>query len=397
MNTKKTTTFENGLIWFGAAASLAEIMTGTTLAPLGLQKGLVAILLGHLIGCMLLFIAGVIGGKTEKSSMETVKISFGQKGGIIFAILNVIQLVGWTAIMIYDGAISANGIYSLGNWFWAVIIGVLIIVWIAVGIQNLGKLNMVAMSALSILTLILSFSIFGNGKTTSSITSSLTFGAAIELSIAMPLSWLPLINDYTHTAQKPVKASFISAVAYFVMSSWMYIIGMGAAIFANSSDIVEIILKAGLGVAGLLIIVLSTVATTFLDAFSAGVSCETISRKLNGKTVGIIVTIIGVIGAVLFPITNITNFLYFIGSVFAPMIAIQITDYFILKSDSSNINFKWSNIIVWLLGFIIYRLLMNVDIVVGNTIPSMIITMLISITVHKAFAMIRSKHIGRMI
>ena len=63
----------------------------------GDEKGLAAILLGHLIGCVLLFLAGVIGGKVRKSAMETVKISFGQKGSLLFALLNVIQLVGWTA------------------------------------------------------------------------------------------------------------------------------------------------------------------------------------------------------------------------------------------------------------------------------------------------------------
>ena len=81
-----------------------------------MKKGLAAILLGHLIGCVLLFLAGVIGGKVRKSAMETVKISFGQKGSLLFALLNVIQLVGWTAIMIYDGALAANGIFSTGHW-----------------------------------------------------------------------------------------------------------------------------------------------------------------------------------------------------------------------------------------------------------------------------------------
>ena len=42
-----------GLIWFGAAVSLAEILTGTFFASLGWQQGLAAIVLGHLIGCVL--------------------------------------------------------------------------------------------------------------------------------------------------------------------------------------------------------------------------------------------------------------------------------------------------------------------------------------------------------
>ena len=102
-------------------------------------KGNPAIIIGHLIGCGLLFLAGLIGAKTKKSAMETVKISFGEKGSIIFAVLNVIQLAGWTAIMIYDGAVSANGIFGTGRLIWCIVIGCLIIVWIFIGIKNIEK------------------------------------------------------------------------------------------------------------------------------------------------------------------------------------------------------------------------------------------------------------------
>ena len=104
---KGTSILNNGLIWFGAGVSIAEILTGTYLAPLGMAKGLAAILLGHVIGCSLLFLAGLIGGFARRSAMETVKMSFGHKGSLLFSTLNVLQLLGWTAIMIYDGALAA--------------------------------------------------------------------------------------------------------------------------------------------------------------------------------------------------------------------------------------------------------------------------------------------------
>ena len=66
MEEKRTGLFENGLIWFGAGVSIAEILTGTYLAPLGTGKGLAAIIVGHIIGCLMLFLAGVIGGKSQK-------------------------------------------------------------------------------------------------------------------------------------------------------------------------------------------------------------------------------------------------------------------------------------------------------------------------------------------
>ena len=384
MEKKGTSVFSNGLIWFGAGVSIAEILTGTYFAPLGFGKAMAAILLGHLIGGLMMFAAGMIGAREKRSAMETVKMSFGNKGSLLFAILNVLQLVGWTAIMIYDGALAANGIFSSGEWVWALVIGVLIIVWILVGLTNLGKLNTIAMAALFILTLVLFKVIFLGGNGAQAIVDdSLSFGAAVELAVAMPLSWLPLISDYTREAEKPLAATSVSVIVYSLVSIFMYMIGMGAAIYTGESDIAQIMLKAGFGIVGLLIIVFSTVTTTFLDAYSAGVSCVSISEKIPEKWAAIIVTIIGTIAAIVYPMDNITDFLYLIGSVFAPMIAVQIADYFILKkADAFKISFNITNLIIWLIGFILYRILMKVDTPVGNTLPDMVITIIICLIVN---------------
>ena len=354
MEEKRTGLFENGLIWFGAGVSIAEILTGTYLAPLGMGKGLAAIIVGHIIGCLMLFLAGVIGGKVRKSAMETVKMSFGQKGSILFAVLNVLQLVGWTAIMIYDGALAADGVMHTGRWIWCLVIGALIILWIVIGITNLGKINTVAMAALFILTLILCKVIFTGSGTGTPSDDSMTFGAAVEL-----------------------------AVTYGIVSCWMYVIGMGAAIITGEYDIAQIMLKAGLGILGLLIIVFSTVTTTFLDAYSAGISSETVVSRWNGKHVAIVVTVIGTVAAIVYPMDNITDFLYLIGSVFAPMIAIQIADFFLLKQDKSSRAVYVPNMIIWVIGFVVYRILMNVDMPVGNTLPDMVITIVLCLIAGK--------------
>ena len=397
---KRTSLFENGLIWFGAGVSIAEIVTGTYLAPLGFGKGVAAILLGHLIGCVLLYLAGHMGGVLRRSAMETAKLSFGQKGALLFAVLNILQLVGWTGIMIYDGALAADTIFGVGRWVWCLVIGALIILWILIGIQNLGKVNTVilwiligiqnlgkvntvSMAALFLLTIVLSVVVFRGGAVPSG--ESMSFGAAVELSVAMPLSWLPLISDYTREAKEPKKAAAVSAVVYGLVSCWMYLIGMGAAIFTGEYDIALVMVRAGLGVAGLLIIVFSTVTTTFLDAYSAGISAETVFPKASGKWIAVAAAVLGTVGAIVFPMDDITDFLYLIGSVFAPMVAIQIADFFFLHRDDTEKVVSLRNLILWVIGFVLYRLLMRVDLPVGNTLPDMVITALLCWAVN-AFA-----------
>ena len=385
---KGTGVFSNSLIWFGAAVSIAEILTGTYFAPLGFAKGTLAILIGHLIGCTLLFFAGYIGALSKKSAMDSTALSFGSIGAKFFALLNVIQLVGWTGIMIYDSTLSLSGIFENGKWIWALITGVLIIVWILCGITNIGKFSFGVMIALFILTIVMCKVVFfGSDKPASEITSeiaeALSFGQAIELAVAMPLSWLPLISDYTKEAEKPFAATFASSITYGVVSCWMYIIGMGLAILTKETDIAKIMVAAGLGKTALVVIILSTVTTTFLDAWSSAVSFKTIFNRIPEKLIAIIVTVIGTIAAILFPMDNITEFLYLIGSVFAPIIAILLADFFVLKRDYSKNRVKVSRIIIWIFGFIAYKLLMNTDLVTGCTVPDMILTFVATIIVGK--------------
>ena len=383
MQEEKTSVFSNSLIWFGAAVSIAEILTGTFLAPLGLWKGIAAAVTGHLIGGVLMLLAGLIGGKTGLGSMDTVKLSFGTRGSVLFSGLNVLQLVGWTAVMILSGAAAAQSILPLpGAWCWSIIIGALIAVWILIGLKNLGKVNTAAMAALFVLTIILSVVVFRNGAPAAS-SESMSFGAAVELSVAMPLSWLPLISDYTRSAGKYKAATAASCAVYFVVSCWMYIIGLGAAVLTGESDVAAIMLKAGLGAAGLIIVVFSTVTTTFLDVYSSGVSCRSISEKLREKPSALIVCAVGTLLAVITDVSRFEDFLYLIGSVFAPMTAILIADFFILHRRRDDRAFCIDNLIIWLIGFGLYRVFMRFDIPCGYTLPVMLITAAICVLTGK--------------
>ena len=390
MEKKKTSLITNAMIWFGAGVSISEILTGTYFASLGFGKGMAAILIGHIIGCVLFCLAGIIGGKNGKSSMESAKMSFGGKGALIFPVLNIVQLVGWTSVMISSGAAAAENVYAIGMSVWSIIIGVLVIVWLFVGAKNVNAVNTIALSLLFVLTIILSFVVFRGGVSTLVSGEAITFGAAVEMAVAMPLSWLPLISDYTKEAEKPVKASVVSSVVYFIISCWMYVIGMGMALFTNETDIAVIMVKAGLGIAGLIIVIFATVTTTFLDVYSAGISSGSLSNKINPQAAAVIVCIIGTILAIFTQTNYFESFLYFIGSVFAPMIAVQIVDWFIFKNDSSDKGVNIINLVVWAVGFVLYRISMNFDIILGNTFPVMLITGIICFIANKVW---RSKNV----
>nr|WP_312578620.1 putative hydroxymethylpyrimidine transporter CytX [Sedimentibacter sp.] len=387
---KKVTSLSQALLWLGAAISLAEILTGALIAPLGFEKGFLAIILGHLIGCAIIYYAGLIGAETKLSAIESTRISFGKNGSYVFSILNMIQLIGWTAVMIMNGAkafdvVIKNTFGFENEALWSILIALLISVWIIVGIKNLNKINVFAVGGLLIFTLVLGGVVFFT-KSSSSIelTDAMTFGMAVELSVIMPLSWLPLISDYTKNVADEKMGTLASAGGYFLGSTFMYTIGLGAAIFTGTSDISAILMSVGLSALALVIVLFSTVTTTFLDVYSAAVSFTNISHKYSEKLVSLIVCAIGLALAIFVDASQFENFLYLIGSVFAPLFAILLTDYFILKKNKINdeIPLNIKNSAVWIIGVCVYRYLLNMDTPIGITLPTMIITSLLCIIIN---------------
>lgn len=375
-----------GLIWFGAAVSLAEILTGTFFASLGWQQGLAAIVIGHLIGCVLFWGMSYASARSGRSAMEMAAASFGVKGLLVFSVANVVQLIGWTAIMIASGAAAAIVLVpAFGLAGWALCLGALIVVWVALGPAVMGRVQSIAAAGLFILTILVSFAIFATPSTEMAVVFAgdpITFGAAVELAAAMPLSWLPVAGDYLRQARRPRSAALTATITYGAGSCWMFAIGLGLALFAGSSDITAVLSQIGWGVVGLLIVVFSTVTTTFLDAESAGISAAAIYQRIPARTAGIVAALIGMLLAIAAPVATFEPFLYLIGSIFAPMAAIVCVDRLIIhrtsdsdvfESKSEHSGFNALNMVLWLAGFVLYRVSLSWDIPVGNTLPVMII------------------------
>ncbi|OOF56242.1 cytosine permease [Rodentibacter genomosp. 2] len=352
------------LVWFTAAISMAEILTGTWFAPLGWKQGILAILLGHIIGGAMFFCAGFIGAKTQKSAMQTVQISYGQKGSILFSVLNAMQLIGWTAVMIYMGAevISILNQQDAQNAFFPLFtvgLGVLIIVWLLMGFTNLGVIKSLSLVTMFLLMLWLTLQIISRDFIPLlEELHHIKFGTAVEIAAIMPLSWIPVVSDHTKHTKTPLKTTALSTLAYTVTSCWMYSIGLGAALVSGKSEIAQILALSGISIVGVLIVVTSTMINTALPAYSTGMSLNNIYSKLSVKWVSILTVITGIILATMLPVTQYEHFLFFIGSVFAPMIGVLIADFFVFKQSEPQKNIDVIGLAIWFIGFVIYRVLM---------------------------------------
>lgn len=377
------------LIWFSAAISMAEILTGTWFAPLGWSQGLIAIVFGHIIGGAMFFCAGLIGAKTQKSAMQTVQISFGIKGSALFSVLNALQLMGWTAVMIYMGAevisiLNQQGDTSLFPLF-TIGLGLLIIIWLLLGFTNLGVIKSVSLTTMFLLMLWLTLQIIQHDFIPVEASNHIKFGTAVEIAAIMPLSWIPVVSDHTKNTKTPLKTTALSALVYTLTSCWMYSIGLGAALVTGKSEISQILALSGVSIIGVLIVITSTMINTALPAHSTGMSLNNIFSKLNVKVISIVTVIIGIILATSLPVTQYEHFLFFIGSVFAPMIGVLIADFFVFKKTEPQKNIDLMGLGIWFAGFAIYRTLMwkEWETELGLTFPVILLTFILTIVVRK--------------
>ena len=386
---KRTGLWTNGVIWFGVAVSVSEIEAGIEIGAEAAPGSLwLPLVLGHVIGGIFLFFVGLIGARIRLNAMETTASVYGSYGSKFFASLNLFQLVAWIAVLNAQGATVLAGLHlPISFPLTCVLLAVLIALWVFVGLRRFAKVTSVVMIVLTVLLAILTVKLLGVGTSLTD-TSAGAVGAAshtlgfwniFEISLALPLSWLPVISDYTKDVENPVRATAVSAIAYSLASFWMYFVGLEIANAGVGNDIAQAILLAGLGIPGIIIVVLSTVTTNFLAANSAGESAKAIVHKLNPKITGVVVSAISAVLAISGIMDHYISFLYLIASVFAPMAAVLLVSFFLDKQGRTGKAFWLWNLFAWLAGFVVYQVTVHLESVfLGPTLISVIVSAAIS-------------------
>jgi len=332
------------LLWAGVAISLAEIWAGGFLAPMGFWCGLWAILLGHLIGNTLMALGGVIGSDHGIMSMVSVRPAFGLRGSNLAAVLNIIQLIGWAAIMLIIGGRAGaalgkpvGGILA-SDAFWVITIGAGTLLWALWTGKTAWKiLQNVSVLALLLVVAAMTWVAFGGLPAASAAAAGgpMAFMTGLDLVIAMPISWMPLAADYSRLARSTRSAFWNTWWGYFLLSSWMYALGLQVTLLTGATDPGRLILDTmgGLGLAApaLFMVVLSTITSDFPDVYSATCSLLNISRKLSARAVMWLAGGLSILVALVFPMEQYENFLFFIGAMFIPLFGVVLTDYFVLR------------------------------------------------------------------
>jgi NCS1 family nucleobase:cation symporter-1 len=387
------------LLWAGVAISLAEIWAGGFLAPMGFWPGIWAIILGHIIGNTFMALGGIIGSEHGIMSMVSVRPSFGIRGSNLAAVLNIIQLIGWASIMLIIGGQAGamlgepmGGILASRS-AWIVAIGLGTLLWAQMTGKSvwrlLQKLTVIGLLLLMVLMSGVSIREFGGGIFGVK-PQEMPFMTGLDLVIAMPISWMPLVADYARFSKRTAPAFWNTWLGYFLISSWMYVLGLTATLVAGAGDPGSLILQLmgglGLAVPALLMVVFSTITTGFPDVYSAACSTMNISQKFGSKTILWAAGTISILVALVFPMEQYENFLLMIGAMFVPLFGVVLTDYFLIRNRRIAVEnlyrpqgpfwyakgFNAVALVCWAIGFIVYELIALMKYAVGGSIPSLL-------------------------
>jgi putative hydroxymethylpyrimidine transporter CytX len=382
-------------IWFGAAIAISEIWGGglPSLTAVGLAAGLLAILFGRLIGNGLMAGMAAMGATTGLPTMLLIRPAFGIRGSYLPALFNVLQLLGWTGWMLFVGFLyldSLAGILGLPvsadvpamKFVWITLLGALCILWAAGG-QRFWQLaqrgSAVLLFLLSISMTWIVISSYGIPRFSMLGVTPLSLLAASDIVIAMSISWLPLVADYSRFSVRVRSSAMGTFWGYFIGGSWMYAVGLLVATSQGITSFGEItpdqLVIQTMGAAGLtwaiiaiVLVLLSTVTTTFLDIYSCVVSTQSLLPQIPDRLGNLLTGLAGILIACFLNVFAFEGFLLAIGAIFLPIFSIVLCRHYfggLERIDTAEVTrrsgtywylagFNMAALLAWLFGFLVY-------------------------------------------
>lgn len=384
------------VLWADLGVGLLVLLAGTLLVPgLGFWAALAAIVVGTLVGNLLLGLAGTVGSDYGIPSMVTLRPSFGVRGSYLPSLVNAVQLIGWAAfeviIMAHASERIAAPLLGTGSYpIWAVIWSGVVVLMALGGplvvvrqwLEKAGIWIVLATATWIVLYVVTHYDVAaavarpGDG--------SLTFAQAVDLVVAMPISWLPLVADYNRFARDSRSAFWGTFLGYAVANVSFYALGALLILVLPTNDLIGAILSVAFGAAGLVLLLGDETDNAFADIYSTAISVKNI---LPGWSTRWLVAGFGLIAlgiALAVDLTQYQGFLFLVGSLFTPLFGVLFADYFVLRRRRYDVAALYDPdagghvrginpiaLLAWAAGVAAYFAVINGAPWLGGTLPSL--------------------------
>ncbi|WP_332744968.1 purine-cytosine permease family protein [Hydrogenophaga sp.] len=390
---------EHAALWFSLGTGLLVMQIGAYLVPaVGTQDALIAIVLGSLIGAGLLAWTARLGCQTGLASAGLMHATYGSAFARLPVLLNIAQLVGWTTfelVIMQEGTVAIFK-QALGSEPGGVLDGTtgkLLVTLLWGGV-------LIALMAGSMLTLVRRFvSRFGLPLVVASLVwLTWQFGmrlqaqgfeafwnrpgaggmglfSAMDLVIAMPVSWLPLVADYARHGKRTATTLGGTWLGYALANIWCYALGvMVVSTVEPGTNLVGALLLAQGGLIALGLILLDEMDNAYGDAHSGAVSVHSLRPRWSIKRAGLAFAAVCTVFALLLPIHTIEPFLLLLSSVFVPLYGVILGRLGAGTAPGAHRSVDWSAAALWVLGIACYHLLAKFAPQLGSALPTLALT-----------------------
>lgn len=387
-------------------ATWSFVVGGASASYLDAKMGVAAMLAGGLIGQFLISLATI--PPSTKFGIETVistKPQLGSRGSYLALFMQYCTALGWNCVlMLFFGRSAASILEIFGvidaearpGWATGISAAGVVLIWLMVSrgansLQKVGPVVAIFISLMAVWLLVMLLQNYGFSTISSAQplapTSDrlLNYTSVVELLIVSTWGWWSYMGGMVRMVDSARKAVLPSMLGLGMAWVLVAAIALYSTLVTGESDPAvwapEIAGSIG-GVAVLLFIAFANLGSTLVGAFVASLGVSQIpwvGTRLSWRVISALVLSPMLVVVLFFaaPFSdNVDQFMAFIGLMIAPMVGIQIADWYILhRRNTLRVSslyqhnrtscywylggFNPAGIIALVLGSVTYQLMMN--------------------------------------
>lgn len=387
---------DHASLWFSLGVGLLVMQVGAYLMPaLGTQEALLAIVAGSLLGAGLLGWVAKIGCDSGLASAGLMHAVYGRTFARLPIALNIVQLIGWGTfelVVMRDASVAIGrqaGAMQAGWWpvaatlLWGGVVVLLISGSMVQLVRRIIARVALPLVVLSLLWLSWQFLGLAQAQGLAALWQRQGEGGmgvmpALDLVIAMPISWLPLVADYARHGRSGVGALRGAWAGYAVANIWCYTLGVLVALTLPSQDLVTALLLAQGGLIALSLILIDEVDNAYGDVYSGAVSSHSLWPRWGVRRWGLGVAVACTFGALVLPMHSLEPFLLLLSSVFVPLFGV-ILGRLAWGANAAALLARARRahavpIAIWLAGIACYHLLPRLAPALGSALPTLVLS-----------------------
>jgi putative hydroxymethylpyrimidine transporter CytX len=397
---------EHASLWFSLGVGLLVMQMGAYLVPaVGTRDAALAIALGTAIGAGLLAWTAKLGADSGLTSAGLMHQTYGSLFARLPVLLNIAQLIGWTTfelVIMRDGT-AAIGKQSFGlaldgvagnaatTLLWGAVLTLLLMGSMTQLVRKIiGRFGLpLVIASLVWLSWQFGAKVQANGLdafVARAGDGSMGLLSAMDLVIAMPVSWLPLVADYARFGKSGRGAFSGTWIGYAVANVWCYALGvMVVSVSAPDADLVNTLLLAQGGLIALSLILVDEIDNAYGDVYSGAVSSHSLLPKLSIRVWGMALAVLCTALALVLPMRGLEPFLLILSSVFVPLYGVILgrLGFGNVGSAMPTLKVDYTAAAIWIVGIAVFQALTNFAPQWGATLPTLLLTGVLAIATRK--------------